>query len=126
MQQLWKTKIFSILLLVCFSVGFSFPVEHSLTLTPNQSQPSSWTDWFHLEKGTMTMEIQNDGPSPIYFYVFTYCDHLECPTIAEGKVPPGTKKIQKIVHDEGKFIFKLDQTSDENARPSHATGIIRQ
>ena len=61
MQQLWKTKIFSILLLVCFSVGFSFPVEHSLTLTPNQSQPSSWTDWFHLEKGThfyFTINIQ--------------------------------------------------------------------
>ncbi|MBA4548642.1 hypothetical protein H1R82_08755 [Thermoactinomyces intermedius] len=126
MQHLWKTKIFSILLLACFSVGFSFPVEHSLTLTPDQSQPSSWTEWFHLDKGTMTMEIQNDGPSPVYYYVFTYCDHLECPTIAEGKVPPGTKKIQKIVHDEGKFMFKLDQAPDENARYSHATGTIRQ
>lgn len=126
MQQLRKTQIFSILFLVCFSLGFSFPVEHSLTLTPSQSQPSSWTDWFYLDQGTMTLEIKNDGPSPIYYYVFTYCDHLECPTIADGVVPPGKKKIQKISHAEGKFMFKMDQSSAKDANPSHATGIIRQ
>jgi hypothetical protein len=116
------------LLLVCFSVGFSSleRSEYHLSLNPLQSEPSVWTDWFYLDKGTMTLEIHNLGPSPVYYYVFTYCDHLECPTIADGIVPPGKTKKQLIPHESGKFMFKMDQVAGNRLQHSVAHGRIWQ
>ncbi|MBA4602729.1 hypothetical protein [Thermoactinomyces mirandus] len=135
MRQLKQPKIISVLSLVClslllifFSTGYSSceRSEYHLALNPLQSQPSVWTDWFYLEKGTMTLEIHNFGPSPVYYFVFAHCDHLECPTIADGMVPPGKTEKQLIPHESGKFLFKMDQSSVGRLQQSIATGRIYQ
>ncbi len=135
MHRLQRPKIISVLsitcfslLLMCFSMGFSSyeRAEQHLVLNPLQSEPSSWTDWFYMDKGTMTLEIHNFGPSPVSYFVFTYCDHLECPTIADGMVPPGKTKKQTIPHEGGKFMFKMDQSSVGRLQQSVAHGRIWQ
>lgn len=135
MRRLQRPKIISVLslagfslLLMCFSMGFSSyeRSEYHLVLNPVQSEPSSWTDWFYLDKGTMNLEIHNLGPSPVYYFVFTYCDHLECPTIADGMVPPGKTRKQMIPHEGGKFMFKMDQSSVGRLQQSVAHGHIWQ
>ncbi|MBD1372061.1 hypothetical protein IC620_06770 [Hazenella sp. IB182357] len=82
----------------------------------DQSKP------FQADKGTLEITIENEGPDVAYYYVFEYCDYLECPVVTWGDVEQGEKKLDSFQVLSGKYIFKIESPEGN----TNARAFVRQ